>query len=75
MFGLGVGELLLLIAVIALIGGPAAVMKVARLLQTAQRAKSELTGKAVLGKIIEAGDAAQRPKKKRKKKRKRQQPS
>ena len=70
MFGLGIGELVLLIAVVALIGGPAAVMKLGRLAKGAQRAKSELTGKAMLGRILDPGEPRRtKPKRKKRKKR------
>ena len=52
MFGLGMGELLVLVAVVALVGGPAAVMKLGRAARSAQRVKSQLTGKALIGKIL-----------------------
>lgn len=66
MFGLGPLELLLIVAVVALVGGPSAVKQIARLFQTAQKAKSELTGQAILGRILEPDDKP-RTKKKRKK--------
>jgi Sec-independent protein translocase protein TatA len=53
MFGLGPGELLLLAAVIALVGGPSAIKKVFGWMQSAQKARSQLTGKALLGKLLE----------------------
>ena len=68
-FGLGVGELLLLVGVVALLGGPAAVIKLARMYKSAQQAKSELTGKAILDKIMTPDDKPKRKKKRRKKKR------
>jgi Sec-independent protein translocase protein TatA len=68
MFGLGPGEIAILVAIVALIGGPAAVKKLARAFQTAQKAKSELTGKALLGKILDEDESP--PKKKKRKKRK-----
>lgn len=65
MFGLGTMEIVILIAVIALVGGPSAVKKVFRAARSFQKAKSELTGKAVLGRILD-DDAPSRPKGKRK---------
>ena len=69
MFGLGVGELVLLIAVVALVGGPAAVMSIAKLLKTAHKAKSELTGQAILGRMLEDPPPPKRKKRRKKKKR------
>lgn len=63
------GELILLIGVVALIGGPTAVMKLAKMVKSVHRAKSELTGKAVLDKIMDPGEAPKKKKKKRKRRR------
>lgn len=63
MFGLGPLELLLVVAVVALVGGPSAVKQIARLFQSAQKAKSELTGQALLGRILEPDEKPARPKK------------
>jgi Sec-independent protein translocase protein TatA len=70
MFGLGVGELLLLGAIIALVGGPTAIPKIVRALRSVQKAKSELTGKALLGRLMADDDEPQakpKPKRPRKK--------
>ncbi|MEM9691478.1 MAG: hypothetical protein AAGA56_02950 [Myxococcota bacterium] len=61
MFGLGAGELLLLIAVIALVGGPSAVRKAARGFQQFQKVKSKMTPQGLLEEIV----ADDPPKKKR----------
>lgn len=61
MFGLGMGELLLLVAVVALIGGPAAVMKLGRAARSAQRMKGQLTGKALLGKMLDDDEPKKKP--------------
>jgi Sec-independent protein translocase protein TatA len=53
MFGLGIGEILLLAAVVALVGGPAAVMKLGRAARSAHRMKSRLTKKALLDELLD----------------------
>lgn len=66
MFGLSPMELLLLVGVVALVGGPAAVMKAGRLVRSAHQAKSQLTTKAIMGKILEAEPDEDAPPRKRK---------
>ncbi len=72
MFGLGVGELLLLVGVIAFLGGPKAVKTLARAFQTAHKAKNELTGQALIGKILDPDDEPPKKKKRRRKTRRKQ---
>jgi Sec-independent protein translocase protein TatA len=66
MFGLGPTELLLILAVIALVGGPKAVKKIVGLARQANNAKNELTSKAIIDRVLEDEP---KPKKKRRKKR------
>ena len=57
MMGLGPGELLLLVAVIALVGGPSAIKKVFGWVRSFQKARSQLTTKALIGKLMEEPEA------------------
>jgi len=67
MFGLGPIEILILVGIIALVGGPSAVKKVVRTVRSFHRARSQLTGKAVIGRLLD-DDAASEPKRTRKRK-------
>lgn len=60
MFGLGVGELLLLLAVVALVGGPSAIKSVVRAARTVSRVKSDLSGKVLLDKVLDLDERPRR---------------
>ena len=67
MFGLGPMEILILVGIIALVGGPSAVKMVFRSVRSLHQAKSQLTGKAVIGRLLD-DDTPSKPKRKRKRK-------
>ncbi len=58
MFGLGPWEILIVAGVIALLGGPQLVRKLFGYAQSAQKLRSQLTPQAMLRRVIDADDPA-----------------
>jgi len=67
MFGLGPGELLVLLAIIAVVGGPKAVKKIVGLARQANKAKNELTGQAIIDRVLDDDPKPRRKTRKKKK--------
>ena len=71
MFGLGPWEILAIVGVIAVMGGPSMVKKLFGYARTAQKVRSQLTPQAMLRRVLEEdGDDAQTDKPRKKAKRK-----